>query len=192
MIETDRLIMRELKLQDAYEMAEWGSHDDPRLVEYNLSDLDKKRYIFWYGAKRKTRHRDYYSIRDRSEKLLGYLGIKNISYRDKSAYLGIVLNPDNLSKGIGTEAIRGFLPYIMERYNLLKVFLLVNNFNKRALACYKKCGFREVDYFEGIFENQKLDSREDDFDSYFTCHAGVIYSKNTIMEIGREEVKNEV
>ncbi|MDY6064719.1 MAG: GNAT family protein [Finegoldia sp.] len=192
MIKTERLVMSPLRLQDAYDMSGWGSHSDPRLFEYNLADLTRKDYIFWYATKRRTRHKNYYSIRDKEGRLLGYLGIKDINYRDKSAYLGVVLNPDNLSKGIGTEAIRAFLAYMMETYDLLRVFLLVNNFNRRALACYKKCGFKEVDHFEGVFENQRLDKDDKDFDKYFTCHKGVIYSKNTIMEVSREEVGNEV
>ena len=46
-------------------------------------------------------------------------------------------------KGYGTEAINLILDYGFNYLNLNNIKLDVVEFNERAIACYKKCGFKE-------------------------------------------------
>lgn len=50
---------------------------------------------------------------------------------------------DYREKGYGTEAIRLILDYGFNYLNLNNIKLDLMEFNERALACYKKCGFKE-------------------------------------------------
>lgn len=47
------------------------------------------------------------------------------------------------NKGYGTEAIQLILDYGFNYLNLNNIKLDVLSFNERAIACYKKCGFKE-------------------------------------------------
>ena len=47
-------------------------------------------------------------------------------------------------KHIGEEAIKLILDYGFNYLNLNNIKLTVLEFNKRAIACYKKCGFKEM------------------------------------------------
>ena len=47
-------------------------------------------------------------------------------------------------RGIGTEAINLILEYGFNYLNLNSIKLDVMEFNSRAIACYKKCGFKEM------------------------------------------------
>lgn len=49
----------------------------------------------------------------------------------------------HLDRGFGTEATRLVLTYAFESLELHRVVVRVLDFNQRAIACYRKCGFVE-------------------------------------------------
>lgn len=183
MISTERLVLEDFKFEDALEISNWGKHDDEKFIDYNLSDLDEFEIKMWYRYKKETREQKYFSIRDKSNTLVGYLGLKQYNRFTKTAYLGIVMDPNELNKGYGKESIKALLKYAFEVYGIDRIYLNVNNFNKRAISCYKSCGFREFSYYEEVFENQKLDTTSENFNEFFVVKEGAIFSKNTVMVI---------
>jgi len=50
---------------------------------------------------------------------------------------------DCWGRGYGTDAIRALLRFAFREMNLNRVWLTTGENNPRALACYRKCGFRE-------------------------------------------------
>jgi RimJ/RimL family protein N-acetyltransferase len=63
--------------------------------------------------------------------------------------------PADRGRGVGTEATRLVLGHAFGALGLRRVRLRVLAFNTRALACYRRCGFREVGR-----EPARLDSGE--------------------------------
>ena len=183
MIKTPRLTLSDLKIEDALEISSWGKHHDERFIDYNLSDLDDFEIKMWFRQKRETRLQKYFALRDNSHKLVGYIGLKQYDKFTKSAFLGIVLDPNEMNKGYGEESIKALIKCAFERYNLRRIYLNVNSFNKRAISCYKKCGFREFSRYEEVFENQKMSTTADDFEEFFSVKDDKIYSKNLTMAI---------
>ena len=55
-----------------------------------------------------------------------------------------VFAPAHRGRGLGTEATRLLLGHAVGALGLGRVRLRVLAFNERALACYRRCGFREV------------------------------------------------
>lgn len=86
-----------------------------------------------------------FSIIDlKEDKLLGSIGIEDINYTRRTGTLGIFIgDKDSRNKGYGKEAIELILDYGFNYLNLHNINLHVFDFNKRAIACYKKCGFKE-------------------------------------------------
>ena len=71
-------------------------------------------------------------------------GIENIDHLNKRGTLGIFIGDvEEREKGYGTEAINLILDYGFNYLNLNNIKLDVVEFNERAIACYKKCGFKE-------------------------------------------------
>ena len=50
---------------------------------------------------------------------------------------------EKFAKGYGSEAITLLLDYAFNALNLNNIMLTVKALNERAIACYRKCGFRE-------------------------------------------------
>lgn len=135
MITTERLTLEGLTLNDAFEIEQWGKHTDERLIDYNLSDLDDFEIKMWYRQKREMKTQKYFAIRDKSRKLVGYVGLKQYDKFTKTAFLGIVLDPNEMDKSYGEESIKALIDIAFNVYGLDRIFLNVNNFNIRAIKC---------------------------------------------------------
>ena len=80
----------------------------------------------------------------KDDNMIGTVGLHEINNIKRTATLGIFIGDKNYrEKGYGTEAIRLILDYGFNYLNLNNIKLDLFEFNERALACYKKCGFRE-------------------------------------------------
>ena len=86
-----------------------------------------------------------FSIIDmKKEKMIGVVGIENIDHIKRKGTLGIFIgDKDYRGNGYGTEALRLVLDFGFNYLNLNNIKLDVLEFNKRAISCYKKCGFKE-------------------------------------------------
>lgn len=83
-------------------------------------------------------------VRLEDDELIGTVGLENINHLSKKATLGIFIGEkESRNKGYGTEAIQLILEYGFKYLNLNNIKLDLMEFNERALACYKKCGFKE-------------------------------------------------
>jgi len=79
------------------------------------------------------------------EELIGNIGFVNLDLINKVGELGIFIgNKDYWGKGYGMEAIQLLLDFGFNMLNLHNVYLRVFSFNKPAINCYKKIGFKEV------------------------------------------------
>jgi len=77
-------------------------------------------------------------------RLIGNVSLFKLQSVHRSAELGIaVADLSMASKGYGTEAMRLMLDYAFGTLNLNRVELSVHDFNRRALAAYRKLGFVE-------------------------------------------------
>lgn len=80
-----------------------------------------------------------------NDEMIGTISLENMNYINRSAELGIFIGDETYrGKGIGKEAIHLMLDYGFNYLNLNSIQLTVLTFNERAIACYKKCGFKEV------------------------------------------------
>lgn len=77
---------------------------------------------------------------------------------NRARYAIGLFDPTVWGRGLGTEITQLILHYAFEELNLHRVDLRVLEYNKRAIKCYKKCGFiqegveREGALIEGKYE----------------------------------------
>ena len=82
---------------------------------------------------------------------IGMTGLHRARPEDRGAEFGIMIGDKSFwSNGYGTDALQTLLRFAFDQMNLHKVMLGVFEFNERAQACYRKCGF--VD--EGRFREE--------------------------------------
>jgi RimJ/RimL family protein N-acetyltransferase len=83
-------------------------------------------------------------------KFIGLCGYDNRNTRAGTCSVSIMIAPAVWGKGLGTDAFFVLLKFLFGELNVRKVQLSVFAEHKRAVACYKKLGFRE----EGLFKEQ--------------------------------------
>ena len=186
----NRIRLKPIELEDVYQMINWGSHENTLLFDYNLPSFTAEELEEWYNYKTNSFRKKYYSVFNEEDKLIGYIGIKNIRKILKESTLGIVIDPNYVNMGYGTEIIQTYLYYYFNELNMKTMYLEVAKFNKRAIKCYEKCGFSIVSTYLAKFYNQNL-KLEDPYyleeKSAFEIKHGRIYNYIHKMKISREE-----
>ena len=82
----------------------------------------------------------------REKRPIGILSVKDMDGRNSSAHLSIILERKSWGRGYGSEAIGATVSFLVERMNVHRIWLRVDENNSRAIRCYEKCGFR----FDGV------------------------------------------
>ncbi|WP_051531387.1 GNAT family N-acetyltransferase [Clostridiisalibacter paucivorans] len=178
-----------LKIEDVYGMTMWGKHFDPLFYDYNFPSLDQRQAKEWFKLKTKKSNKESFGIYNKKNDIVGFLTIRDIKKIRKHSTLGIVLDPNCLNRGYGTEAIRLFLDYYFEVLKMNSMDLQVAKFNKRAIRCYEKCGFRKIGQYIDKYENQKLDvfsNKLENIRESFIRKDGILYCIYYEMEISTQ------
>ncbi|MBM7844909.1 GNAT family N-acetyltransferase [Herpetosiphon giganteus] len=75
--------------------------------------------------------------------VIGSIGLLNPNRHHQSSEFGVfIYDPDYVGKGYGSDAIQVFLDWTFRIQNYRRIWLTVASNNPRAIAAYKKCGFR--------------------------------------------------
>ena len=186
----DRVTIRPLQLQDVFEMRKWGFHVNPLLSDYNFPNLNDDEIKKWYKYKTRSFFHRYYGVFNEDNRLIGYLGIKDIKSIRRESTLGIVFDPNFVSQGYGTETLREYLKYYFTQMKMRKMYLEVAEFNERAFKLYENMGFKNVGYYLDEFHDQKLDLNSTYYLNSKSCF--VISSNKIYNYIYRMELKKEV
>lgn len=139
----ERTVLRPFSPEDTAHVLAWSL--DPeihRLVEgdYPRSPLDVHA---WTREVQTNRQKKYYIILDRGREPIGDVELDHISWRSGEAELRIRIGEKRLwNRGYGTDSIRALLSHAFSRLNLRRIYLRVLADNRRAIGCYRKCGFK--------------------------------------------------
>ncbi|MCX7882683.1 MAG: GNAT family N-acetyltransferase [Brevinematales bacterium] len=108
-------------------------------------------------------------------KLIGSCSFKNIHWQRQCAEIGILIgDKSERYQGYGTEAVQLLVEYGFRVLGLRNIMLSVYDFNKSALRCYEKAGFkkigrrRNVIFLDGKYYDEILmDILPEEMTSYF-------------------------
>ena len=143
-----RIILREYRLADLEYMRKWCNN--PAITDF-LSD------IFLYPhtvngtesylnsiLEGNTGQKGFIIADKDSEQYIGQIDLFHIDWKNRSTEMGMVIGDTQFhNQGIGTEAIQLLQQFVFQQLNLHRLQLEVFDYNERAIACYKKCGFKE-------------------------------------------------
>ena len=130
------------------EILHWLNRED-QILTYE----EEKRYI------ESLDHRYNFSIilgHDNYDSMM--IGVCSIKPKRFNGTLGIFIDPEFQSKGIGTAVIKSLLKYGFETLNLHRIDLTQNKNNEKAHKCYKKAGLKDFGIArEAVYSNGKYE-----------------------------------
>lgn len=163
-IQTDRLLMRCMTLDDGPEMFYLRSH--PQVMRYldrapcqNLAEAENKiREILELQANNDGINWAINLMPDTT--MIGNIGIWRLQKEHYRGEIGYVLNPDFFQKGIMSEAMNMVIQYAFNQMGLHSIEANVNPENAASIALLEKHGFvKEAHFKENYFWDGKfLDS----------------------------------
>lgn len=133
-----------MSMEDAEQFAEWMNDFDTTDYigqSHKIITIEKEKEFL---EKHQEEEAFFSIISLKDNQLIGNISLNRIDHLHRVATLGIFIGEkEGRNKGYGTEAIRMLLEYGFRYLNLNNIKLDVFEWNERAMACYKKCGFKE-------------------------------------------------
>lgn len=167
---------------------QWGVHKNKLFLDYNISELSLKQLSIWYSYRKKTIRTSYFAVYNSEDVMVGYIGLKDINILKRTALLGIAFDPNYLENGYGTDALKVLIKHFFNDLNMKTMFLEVNAFNDRAIALYKRAGFRNEGEFLVEFEVEPEELKDLDIindTDYFVFSDGKLLSRILRMRLDR-------
>ena len=120
----------------------WGRHREPYLAEFNVppltsADLDE----LWELLSGRSGQLLYHGFL--AGRLIAQIKLRDVGAPGGSAELGITMDPSFVGRGLGRVLLTQTLELAFSVLRLACVRLDVAAYNRRAIAAYSACGFRE-------------------------------------------------
>lgn len=171
-VEGERIYLSPMCIEDAEKYTEWfsdRSNTDGLHHTSELASVESERE--WIENTYKKGTYNFAIVDSKTDELIGNCGISHMNNIDRTATVGIFIgDEENRNKGLGAEALNLLIDYGFNFLNLHNISLGVFSFNERAIACYKKVGFKEYgrrheSYFlDGKYHDSiSMEILEDDF-----------------------------
>lgn len=161
-IETQRLTIRPLCIDDVPALREWTS--DKSIYKFwgkNPGKIDKNPELLFEQAPKPTKSFHLGIIENRTDKAVGELWIYQIE-NDRMAKVALRLSPAVHNCGFATEAIRAITNFCFEQTELQRIWTDVNVNNTASCRVLEKCGFTR----EGLIRQGKMVSTWCDYYVY--------------------------
>lgn len=145
-IEGERVYLSPMCIEDAEKYAKWMNDfkvTDGINGSRNITTLESERK--WIEENSKTSNYNFAIIKKENDELIGNCSFHDLDKNWGTATVGIFIGEEeNRNKGYGTETLKLLISYGFDYLNLNNIMLCVYSFNKNAINCYKKVGFKEM------------------------------------------------
>ncbi len=138
----EKTILRKFERSDVDRWLAWPRHLDALLASYNPPWLTPSQRDTYFRAREGDAHLMQYAVDDLDGRMVGRISLREIDWFSRSSVLGLTFHPGRLGEGLGTDALQALLVHYFGPLGMRIAFLDVAAFNRRALRCYEKCGFR--------------------------------------------------
>ena len=141
--------MRDFTRADVDKRLKWQKDTSPFVANLNLQLGMPEERARWFEHRLNRRNVLWFAVDDENGQMIGDLSLRNVSWVEKCASLGIVIGRQYRSRGYGTESITALLSYVFDVLGFKALSLEAAAHNQAALKCYKKSGFAECGTFWG-------------------------------------------
>jgi RimJ/RimL family protein N-acetyltransferase len=121
-------------------MVQWSG---PWNFEFPLDELQFARFFLTEALDDTIRRAQFMAVDAVSGEAVGQIGFSRIWLTTAAAHVGpVIVAPKLRARGIGLTMMREILRKGFDESGLHRIELVVFDFNKPAIACYAKAGFR--------------------------------------------------
>jgi len=161
MLKGKNVILTPLKRDYIDKFLDWLN--DPEITQYltQYRPLTREMEEDWFNSLKDRENDIIFAILINQNQLIGNCSIMNIIWKERVGTCGIFIgDKQEQGKGYGTEALKLLLDYGFNTLNLNRIDLKVNDFNLKAIKCYKNLGFieegrmREATFVNGKYHDQ--------------------------------------
>lgn len=147
-LETERLILREISFEDFQELSEILQNPKVMLPWNELfTNQELKRWIADNIKQYKRYHTGYLAVIKKSDlSFIGIIGVVKLHIKNAKFYeLGYVLKEKYRGKGYTTEGVKCYVKYIFNCLNVNEIFVKINkeNINSKKVIQHLKMGLVE-------------------------------------------------
>lgn len=147
MLEGQLTRLRPVEISDAKRFYRWLNDQDvtDNLIDdrYPISLAEEERWLrerpagsFSDGA--------VFAVDTKDGQHIGWTSFYDVHIEDSKACLAVTIGEKEFwSQGYGGDAVVTLLRFGFHEMGLNRVWLTTVEYNERAIACYKRCGFRE-------------------------------------------------
>jgi len=172
----EKCYLSPIRMEDAEIYTKWFNDMETSLYIFSRPDvtsLEKRKEILLKQIKSGS---PVFGIIDKkTDRIIGDLTLMKVDQINGASSFGITIGEkEYLNKGYGTDATKLILDYGFNMLNLHNIMLNVFEFNKRAIASYKKIGFKEIGRRRGArliagkrYDTIFMDITADEFDSVY-------------------------
>lgn len=175
-----------MNIKEACQMRDFAPHKDKLYADFNFPDYSDEEMVSWFKIKTE-KGKLLIGISDMEDNVVGYMTLRKINPVLKTSEMGIIINPEKINMGYGTDAISSLKRWYFEKLKFKKLYLTVAFYNERALAVYKKIGFIPKHFLYERFINDEVDVFSDKnyepIKKYFKKTFSKIYIKCIKMEL---------
>jgi diamine N-acetyltransferase len=141
--------VRDFTRDDVDKRLKWQKDTGPFVANLNLQLGMPKERDRWFEQRLNRRNVLWFALDNEKRQMIGDLSLRNISWIEKSAALGIVIGRQYRSRGYGTESIKILLNHVFDILGFNVLTLDAAAHNRAAVKCYKKSGFVQCGTFWG-------------------------------------------
>lgn len=154
-LETSRLIMREMTLNDVHFYFRHFNYD--KIVKgcclpgpKNLEAAKEELELYCVKPFKEDRGIRWGITRKGEDELIGTCGFYDWNKTSRRAEIGYDLEPAYWGKGIMTEALQAMLTYGFKKMNLNRIQAIIDSENTRSMRLVQKLGFKK----EGVLRQR--------------------------------------
>jgi RimJ/RimL family protein N-acetyltransferase len=159
-LETERLIIRPIELDDKSEIFEYRSDKETNKYQGWIPKTIDDVETFWGGISKQIDEPEtwfqFVLIEKESQKVIGDLGIHFWGKENKQAEIGCTLNKVFQNKGYATESVKKVIDYLFHELNKHRIITSIDPHNEKSIRLVERIGFRKEAHFtESLFINEK-------------------------------------
>jgi RimJ/RimL family protein N-acetyltransferase len=144
-LQGERVRIRFWQSRDDIRQRSWPRYTDPLNGLWNIPrSFSLYGGLFPAPAPIPGNPRRLWAVENLAGELVGRISLREIDQRVMQARLGISLGAPFVGQGLGSEALELFVDYFFGTLHFRKMVLDVAAFNRRAVRCYERLGFRVV------------------------------------------------
>lgn len=143
-ITSQKIRLRPRKLEDAIREYRWRTDEELSLLDASVpTDLSYPDFVERYSIELEYPGLTYtLAVDTLVGQHIGICSIFNFDFMAGNAEVGLLIGDKAYwGQGYGSDAMKTFVQYIFQTSDISTILLRTLDWNKRAQACFKKCGF---------------------------------------------------